>query len=198
MTDAEKVTTYILKHPQWSEELAILRNVFLQTELTEEIKWNSPTYTIKGKIVAGFAGFKNHYAIWFHQGVFLKDSAKKLLNAQEGKTKAMRQWRFIKGEPIPENIILEYLQESIENTLSGKEIKVVKGKTVAIPPVLEKAMASNPSLKKAFDLLTPGRQRDYAEHIGSAKREETQLKRLNDAIPMILEGKGLYDKYKNC
>ena len=88
MTDQQKVTAYIGKHARWSEQLTQLRTIFDRTELKEEVKWGSPTYTLDGKLVAGMAAFKNHYAIWFHQGVFLNDPAGVLHNAQEGKTKA--------------------------------------------------------------------------------------------------------------
>ena len=77
MSDPEKVTAYIKKHTQWSEQLAQLRRVFQRTELKEEVKWGSPSYTLNGKLVAGMAAFKNHYALWFHHGVFLKDPNKK-------------------------------------------------------------------------------------------------------------------------
>ena len=44
--------------------------------------------------------------------------------------------------------------------------------------------------------LTPGRQRDYNIHIGDAKREATQLSRLEKIRPMVLAGQGLNDKYR--
>ena len=88
MTDSQKVDDYIERHSKWSAELEQLRKVFQQTELIEEVKWGAPTYTLNGKLVAGMAAFKNHYAIWFHQGVFLKDTHNKLVNAQEGVTKS--------------------------------------------------------------------------------------------------------------
>lgn len=81
MTPTEKVTAYLQKHSKWTEQLEQLRLIFQQTELKEEVKWGSPTYTLNGKLVAGMAAFKNHYAIWFHQGVFLTDLKKKLINA---------------------------------------------------------------------------------------------------------------------
>lgn len=198
MTDSQKVDAYIEKQSQWSEEMKRLREVFQKTELKEEVKWGSPTYTLNKKLVAGFAGFKNHYAIWFHQGVFLKDPHKKLLNAQEGVTRGMRQWRFTKGDPMEGDILLDYLQESIENCLAGKEIKPVKKKGVDIPPLIKEKMESEAAFKAAFEKLTPGKQREYADHISSAKREATQLSRMDKIVPMILEGKGLNDKYKNC
>lgn len=198
MTNSKKVDTYIERHANWSNELETLRNVFHKTKLKEEIKWGSPTYTLNGKLVAGMAAFKKHYALWFHQGVFLKDKQKKLVNAQEGVTRGLRQWRFEKGDPIESDLILAYIEESIENTLEGKEIKPQKKTGLSIPPLLTITFKENETFAKAFRDLTPGKQREYATHIGEAKREETRLSRLQKCIPMILEGKGLHDKYKNC
>ena len=39
--------------------------------------------------------------------------------------------------------------------------------------------------KKAFDALTVGKQREYAEHIASAKQDKTRASRLAKIIPMI-------------
>lgn len=198
MTDSEKVSAYITKHENWSKELSLLRGLFQQTELLEEVKWGSPTYTLNGKLVAGFAAFKKHYAIWFHQGVFLKDPYGVLNNAQEGKTKALRQWRFESTDKIPEDHVLGYLNEAIQNSFEGKELKPVRKKSVSLPHILKTALKEHLELKAAFEKLTPGKQRDYAEHIGSAKQEVTRQRRLQKAIPLILEGVGLYDKYKSC
>ena len=196
MTDIQKVDAYIKKHSQWSKQLEALRVVFKNTELKEEIKWGSPTYTLNGKLIAGMAAFNNHYAIWFHQGVFLKDKQKKLLNAQEGVTRGLRQWRFEKGDIIESDLILAYLKESITNSLAGKEIKSQPKRGVNIPPILNKSLEEDSDLSLAFKKLTPGKQREYVNHIGSAKKIETQQNRLIKCKPLIMEGKGLH-KYKN-
>lgn len=199
MSPSEKVTQYIEKHPKWSEQLSIMRKVLKSTPVMEAIKWGAPSYSYNDKILIGLAAFKNHMAIWFHQGVFLKDKQNKLLNAQEGKTKALRQWRFEENDTIDKNLLRDYIEEAIENCKSGKEVKASrKTKVVTLEPILKKALAKDKDLKKAFDALTPGRQREYAEHIASAKREATQLSRLEKITPMVLAGQGLHDKYKNC
>jgi uncharacterized protein YdeI (YjbR/CyaY-like superfamily) len=198
MTDTKKVDAFIEKHTQWKSQLQELRGVFNQTDLKEEVKWGAPTYTHNGKMVAGIAAFKNHYAIWFHQGVFLKDKHKKLVNAQEGVTKALRQWRFEREDKIEPEIVLEYIQEAIANAKAGKEVKKAKKKNVSVPPILKNALENDKLLKESYNKLTPGRQREYAEHIGGAKREATQQSRLKKCAAMIKEGKGLHDKYKNC
>ncbi len=38
-----------------------------------------------------------------------------------------------------------------------------------------------------FNNISPGKQREYADHIGSAKRDSTKQKRLEKCIPQILE-----------
>ncbi|MDC7993824.1 YdeI/OmpD-associated family protein [Altibacter sp. HG106] len=197
MTDSEKVTKYIEKHQRWHKQLAQLRRIFLTTELTEEIKWGAPNYTLNGKLVAGMAAFKNHYALWFHQGVFLKDPHQQLMNAQKGTTKAMRQWRFDANTPLPEAWVLEYLEEAVQNSKDGKEHKPERKKLV-IPAELQTALQKHNELKTAYQELTPGKQREYADHISSAKQEATKQRRLDKIIPMIKSGVGLHDKYKNC
>jgi uncharacterized protein YdeI (YjbR/CyaY-like superfamily) len=62
--------------------------------MTETVKWGVPVYTIEGKNIVGIAGFKAYVGLWFFQGAMLKDKKKKLINAQDGKTKALRQCRL--------------------------------------------------------------------------------------------------------
>lgn len=110
-----KVDEFIGKHENYSFLLTEIRKIFLSTELTETIKWGMPTYTINNKNVTGIGAFKYHCGIWFFQGALLKDPHKVLLNAQEGKTKAMRQWRFNKDSTIDTELIYLYIQEAIKN-----------------------------------------------------------------------------------
>lgn len=199
MKRASSVEEYIESGSKWTAELNDLRRILLKTEFIETLKWGIPTYTVNGKNVAGIAGFKDHFGIWFFNGVFLKDEEKVLMNAQEGKTKAMRQWRFKSIDELDEKLILKYAKEAIENQKLGKEIKPErKKKETIIPKELEDILKPNLDLKKCFDALSPYKQREYCEYIGSAKRESTKQTRLDKIIPMILEGKGLNDKYKNC
>ena len=124
--------------------------------------------------------------------MFLKDKHKLLLNAQEGKTKAMLQMRFTSIDDIDKNLILSYVKEAIENQKAGKEMKPdrTKKKTI-IPPELQTALDSDANFKEAFNNITPGKQREYCEHIATAKREATKQSRLDKIKPMILEGLSL-------
>ena len=189
------VDDYLNNNPNSTEQLHELRQILISTELVETVKWGAPCYTINGKNVVGLAAFKNYVGIWFHQGVFLKDAAKVLLNAQEGKTKGLRQWRFEPGTAVDRTLVLQYVEEAIANQKAGKEIKVEK-KALVIPEVFASALDSDPALRNAFEGFTPGKQKEFANYIGEAKREETRIKRLDKVRPMIIEGVGLNDRYR--
>ncbi len=199
MEKLEKLESYFEADSPWKSGINRLRKLIASTELEEDWKWNFPTYTYKGKNVVGVASHKTHFGLWFFQGVFLKDEKKLLRNAQEGKTKAMRSLYYTAESELDEKIVHAYILEAIQNAKEGKVVKVQRNTSeIIIPAILQTALTKNTILQKHFEKLTPGKQREYADHIGSAKQEATQLRRLEKCIPMILEGKGLHDKYKNC
>ncbi|MDD7887492.1 YdeI family protein [Flavivirga sp. 57AJ16] len=199
MKKINSVEEYIEEHAHFSEALVLLRDIINRTECVETIKWNAPVYTINNKNVLGLGAFKNHFGIWFFNGVFLKDKHNILVNAQENKTKALRQMRFESVSEIDENIILDYIKEAIENQKLGKEIKPDRNKKeTVIPKELNDLLAKNKGLKNSFESLSPYKQREYCEYIDSAKRETTKQTRLEKITPMILQNIGLNDKYKNC
>ncbi|MDX1427430.1 MAG: YdeI/OmpD-associated family protein [Salegentibacter mishustinae] len=194
----KSVQEYIETHPTWEKELESLRAIMQNTELEECIKWGAPVYALEGKNVAGIAAFKNHCALWFFNGALLKENTLSLHNAQEGKTKALRQIRFEKGDKIEPKILQKYVLEAIQIQREGKEIKPVPSKELVVPSELKVAFREDKDLEKSFQQLTKGKQREYADYISQAKRETTKQSRLEKIKPMIKNGEGLHDKYKNC
>lgn len=199
MEKIHSVEEYIERNEKYGEALSLLRDIITSTELEETIKWSIPTYTINNKNVLGIGAFKNHFGLWFFQGVFLKDEEKVLRNAQDGKTKAMRQMNFNSIDEINKDVVLKYVLEAIENQKLGKEIKPERNKkTVEIPTELAENLDQKSNLKAAFESLAPYKQKEYCEYISSAKREATKSSRLEKILPMIEQGIGLNDKYRNC
>lgn len=139
--------------------------------------------------------FKEYFAIWFLNGVFLKDEKKRLINAQEDKTKSMRQWRFTSKDEVNEKEVLEYILEAIENEKQGKVIKPSK-KEAIVSELLQNEMDLNPALAEAFQKFSPYKQYEFLEYIETAKQEKTKLTRIEKVIPMILRNVGLNDKYR--
>ena len=192
------VDEYIEIHKYWQTELKQIRQMLQDTKLEETIKWGAPTYTLKDKNVAGLAAFKNHIALWFFNGDLLKQNTDLLLNAQEGKTKSLRQIRFEKGDEINTEVLLRYVLEAIENQKLKKTIKASRKQELIIPSELRAALKKDADLDESYCQLTSGKQREYADYINDAKREATRINRLKKIIPMIKKGVGLHDKYKNC
>ncbi len=180
----------------WQDTLTQLREILLSTELEETVKWGSPVYTFGGKNIVGLGAFKSFVSLWFFQGTFLKDERKKLINAQEGKTKALRQWRFNAGDEIDADLVKAYVFEAIENQKQGKEIKPAKNQKLVIPLEMQNILNQNKALFGQFNELSISCKREYAEYISEAKREDTKMRRLEKIIPMIMEKAGLNDKYK--
>ncbi len=187
-----------MKENNWKEELQLLRSIVAKVHLEETIKWNAPVFMAEGRNILSFAAFKNHFGIWFFQGGLLKDPYGVLTNAQEGKTKAMRQWKMTSINDIKEDILLEYIAESVANEKKGIAITPVKNTSFEMPELLHSQLQADAKLKQAFDQLAPYKQKEFALYISEAKREQTKAERLQKILPLILEGKGLNDKYKNC
>ena len=160
-----------------------------------QFKWGMLTYVLDKKNIVSFSAFKNHYGIWFFQGALLEDKSGILKNAQEGKTKAMRQVRIESGDRVDIALLKQYVAEAIQNQKDGKEIKREKTKSnsknqkLILSPELSNALDKNKSTKKSFLNLTAIQRRDYHEYINQAKREATKLSRLEKILPKIAQGK---------
>lgn len=190
------VDEYIKNAEQWRDELVTLREILRATELEEEVKWGAPCYTFNGANVVGLSSFKSYFGLWFHQGALLKDDKKLLVNAQEGTTRALRQWRMYAPRDIKPRIIKAYVREAIQLAREGRKIAPRRRKSLTIPPDLKTALAKNTKAGKSFAALRPGLQREFADYISNAKKSETKQRRLEKIMPMIAAGRSLNEKYR--
>jgi len=192
----KKVDEYIKTHEKWGNEVTSLRQLLLEADLEEGFKWSRPIYMFNGKNVISLSAFKDYVGMWFFNGMFLKDAHNLLENAQDGKTVAMRHWRFQHVDEIrnQKHLIREYIQEAIQNQRQGKVYKPQKSdRPVPKSPLLQEELETNTNLKVAFNALSKSVRRDFAEYITEAKRQETKERRLQKIIPIILAGKSLHD-----
>ncbi len=193
--ESSKATHTWDKNDSWLEELEFLKSIIVKTELEEATKWGGIVYVLNGKNVLGIGGFKNYFAIWFFNGVLLQDKKKALVNAQEGVTKSLRQWRFSLKEEVNEAAVLEYINEAIANEKQGKNSKPQKKEPI-VSELFQKELDTDANLAEAFLKFSPYKQYEFLEYIETAKREETKLSRIEKIKPMIKESIGLNDKYR--
>ena len=188
------VDAYIEKSEKWREELKLLRSIVTDSELTEEFKWGVPCYTIKNSNVVLIHVFKEYCALLFVKGSLLRDP-EGILISQTEHTQASRQIRFTGVQEISTMrlILKAYLQEAIAAEKSGLKVEFKPTEEYPVPEEFQKKCEENPDLKKAFDALTPGRQRGYLLYFSEPKQAKTREARVEKVIPQILTGKGLND-----
>lgn len=189
-----KVDEFLGKAKKWQEEYSALRNIVLACELTEEFKWMHPCYTLEKKNIVLIHGFKDYCALLFHKGALLKDANGVLIQQTEN-VQAARQIRFTNVQEIVgmETIIKDYILEAIEVEKAGLEVPMKEHKEYIIPEELHHKFNEMPTLKTAFEKLTPGRQRAYILHFSQPKQSKTRVSRIEKYTQHILDGKGLND-----
>lgn len=199
MDKIQTTSEYIDAHLEWEKELILLRELIKSNdEIGESIKWGTPIYTVNDKNVIGVAAFKSYVGIWFHQGVFLSDKKKLLINANEEKTRALRQWRFNNFEEIENSAldIISYVNEAVLNQNKGKVLKAQRNKPLIIPLVLKLKFESDPELIVLFKAFNLTEKREFVNYVAAGKKAETRAKRVDKIVPFIIQGVGLYKKYK--
>ncbi len=188
-----KVDAFLRKAPKWRKEFESLRRILRSTPLTEDFKWGSPCYTLKGSNVAILQGFKEYCALMFFKGTLLKDPKRILV--PPGAAQAVLQARFTGVGEIAklERVLKAYIAEAIKVEEAGLTVTLKKTSDFKIPQEFQAKLSKNPALKKAFQALTPGRQRGYLFYFSQPKQSSTRESRVEKCVPRILKGQGLND-----
>jgi uncharacterized protein YdeI (YjbR/CyaY-like superfamily) len=179
---------------RWKAEIAAMRRVLADLAMYEERKWGKPTYTVDGKNVVILQGFKEYFALGFFQGALLKDPKKLLV--QLGQVQAGRVMKFTNAKEITAKAaaIKAYVREAIAVEKAGLRVKPKKTSDYPVPEELTERFRRDKSFKRAFEALTPGRQRSYLYHFAAAKQSATLTARIEKAMPAILDGRGFLER----
>lgn len=178
---------------RWREEATKLREVILDCDLTEELKWGKPCYTADGKNIVIIQRTKAFLALAFFKGALLKDPEDVLElpgpNSREG-----RRIRFTGVQDVvdKEDTLKAYIREAVGVEKAG--LKISKTTELVFPEELQDRFDNDPALKAAFDALTPGRQRGYNLYFSAAKQSGTRAARIEKYRQKILDGKGFHDR----
>jgi uncharacterized protein YdhG (YjbR/CyaY superfamily) len=101
---AHEVDAYLagVEEPKRSTLEALRRSILtIVPEAEECISYGMPAYRVGGKVVAGFAAFKNHLAYMPHSGEVLA-SLGDLLNGYERTSGSLH---FAVDEPLPDELV---------------------------------------------------------------------------------------------
>jgi uncharacterized protein YdeI (YjbR/CyaY-like superfamily) len=189
-----KVNWFFDKDTQWKDAYEKLRAIVLDCGLAEELKWGHPCYTLNGKNVVLIHGFKEYCALLFHKGALLKDE-KGILIQQTENVQSARQIRFQDAREVYrlERVLKAYIHEAIEVEKAGLKVRMKKASEFSMPDEFALKLKALPKLKKAFEALTPGRQRGYLLYFSAAKQSKTREARIANNLDRIMAGLGLDD-----
>jgi len=179
---------------RWEAEIAAMRRVLAGFAMKEECKWGKPTYTVDGKNIVIMQGFKEYFGLGFFQGALLKDPKNVLV--QLGLVQAGRVMKFTSVKDIAAKAatIKAYVREAIAVEKAGLRIEKKKTSDFPVPGELTARFRRDARFKRAFEALTPGRQRSYLFHFAAAKQSATRVARIERAMPAIFEGRGFLER----
>jgi uncharacterized protein YdeI (YjbR/CyaY-like superfamily) len=179
---------------RWKAEIAETQRVLAGLAMKEECKWGKPTYMVDGKNIVILQGFKEYFGLGFFQGALLKDSSKVLV--QLGQVQAARVMKFTSVKEITAKAatIKAYVREAIAVAKAGLRVEKKMTSDYPVPEELTERLRRDARFKRAFEALTPGRQRSYLYHFAAAKQSATRVARIEKAMPAIFEGRGFLER----
>jgi uncharacterized protein YdeI (YjbR/CyaY-like superfamily) len=179
----------------WTEPLQYLRDILLNCDLKEELKWGVPCYTHNKQNVVMLGAYKDNCVISFLKGTLLPDP-KGLLQKPGENSQAARIIQFTHIDQVVqlENDIKSFIQEAIEIEKKGLKVTFKKAEEYELPEELKQRFEEDPNFEQAFRALTPGRQRGFILHFSQPKQSATRISRIDKCTDMIFSGKGLNDR----
>jgi uncharacterized protein YdeI (YjbR/CyaY-like superfamily) len=162
-------------------------------EAEETMKWSSPSYTVGGKIMMGFAAFKGHAVVHFWRGQEMGIDVSKDAMGQLGKLTSL--------DDLPPDDELDALIRkavALSRTPAPRKPKHEPKPPPEVHPDFAAALAKNSKAKAVLDGFPPSAQRDYFEWIAEAKQDATRQKRIATAVEWLGEGKRRHWKYETC
>lgn len=186
----DKFQTPACKVLRWTPILEALRSIVLKAGLTEEMKWGSPCYTLDGKNVVMIGSLVDACVLSFFKGSILDDPDGVLESAGPNSHVArLIKFRSVSDFEAKRASVVRLVDEAIAAERAGA--KVAKREAPEpMPEELKLRLESNGSLKRAFEAMTPGRQRSHILHVSGAKQAATREDRAAKCEPKILAGKG--------
>ncbi len=165
--------------------------------IEEAMKWNSPAFLRKGKILCTMAAFKGHATFGFWHGEMVTGT--KGLGAM-GSFGRLTSLEDLPGEAVLAPLFakaMALIDQGVKPPQADGRGKHPKPE-LAMVPAFEAALNANPAARESFDGFAPSHRREYLEWILDAKRAETRDRRITQAAEWLAEGKRRNWKYENC
>jgi uncharacterized protein YdeI (YjbR/CyaY-like superfamily) len=164
-------------------------------EVEETIKWNMPSFTYKGQILAGMAAFKEHATFGFWR-------SREVAGTEEAESAMGQFGRLTSLADLPDDAALEAMVRKaaalIDSGAKSPRLPKHPKPALEMPDDLGAALAANPAAQATYDGFPPGQRREYLDWVADAKRPETRARRIAQTVEWMAEGKRRNWKYESC
>ena len=160
--------------------------------IEETLKWSMPHFVYKGKNIAAMAPFKAHCAVSVY-GDGRQDS--------DGMGSYGKITRL---EDLPPDVELVAKLHTAMGMIDRGELPAWRYESpkpkaeIPVPQDLSAGLAANPAAAESWDKFSASARYEYLQWITEAKRDETRVKRLAQALEWLAEGKKRNWKYESC
>ena len=188
-----RLDRFFTRDKPWRRELRALRHAMLDGPVEEDLRWRQPCYRAHDGNIAIVSAMKDGAFVSFLKGALLTDP-KGVLEAPGPNSRSARMLKVTSVAEVDAlaDTIRAYIREAVENEKAGRKVEFEKD-DIDYPPELVQAFDDDPSLREAFEDLTPGRRRGWLLHFTGAKQSKTIVSRIEKAGPKIRVGKGMHD-----
>jgi uncharacterized protein YdeI (YjbR/CyaY-like superfamily) len=192
-TQNPKVDAFVSRAKAWRGEMEKVRSILLDCGLDEDIKWGKPCFSFEGKNVAILQPFKGFCSLMFFKGALLEDTHQ-LLRSQGENTQSALRLEFTSEAQVKAAALKSYVKQAIQVEKAGTKVDFKAKRELELPEELTQILKKDRRLAKAFNALTPGRQRSYVLYIAGAKQSRTRTARIEKCVPQILAGVGMNER----
>ena len=193
-----KIDSYIDSAPEFAAPIIVhLRELAHRAfpKIEETIKWGMPHFEHKG-LVFGIAAHKNYASVTFHKSNQLTDKHKIFNMVGKSEMGALGKIKTLDDLPSDE-ILMEYILESIEVNKKGVKPKVAKPASLKyeMDKDFQAGLEGNPGAMEHYQDFSVSNKNEYLEWICEAKTAATKEKRITQILEWISEGKPRNWKY---
>ncbi len=195
------IDAYIAKSADFAKPILIhLRKLVQEAcpEVEEKIKWGMPFFDYKGPL-CNMAAFKQHCSFGFWKVALMKDPV--LVRTAESEVAMGHLGRITTLKDLPKDTkIKAWIKEAMKLNEIGLKVekkKKVIDKPTVLPNDVATLLKKNKEAFKTYQAFSEAKKREYIVWIEESKTETTRVKRTNQAIEWMAEGKSRNWKYQN-
>lgn len=195
-----RIDAYIAKQQDFAKPILTRIRVVVHAaspEAQETLKWSTPHFQYRGGMMCAMAAFKEHAIFGFWKGALIEGVSPNRNNGGEamGNFGRLTSVKDMPSRTVMMSLVRQAMRLNDEGISVPKPKKAPKPEAT-MPDALAAALDQNRRAAGQFQKFSPSQRREYIEWIDDAKRDDTRVKRITQAIEWIADGKGRNWKYE--